>query len=131
MDREEGGRFFRTCWIAGVHKHYPGTPKPSYIAPWENMSTWEQEIVMALYQQAYALVVAGMERDQMVRLNREQGGRVIRIGWVGQVYKHISEPKLAYVCDWEEMPAWEREVDRDIFEAIQARVYQERAQGHG
>jgi hypothetical protein len=24
---------FRDAWIAGVNKHFPGTPKPGYVAP--------------------------------------------------------------------------------------------------
>jgi hypothetical protein len=122
MDREQGGRFFREAWITGVHKHYPGTPKPGYIAPWEEMPDWEKEIVTELYQQMQALVLAGTGSTPVTRLTKEQGGRVIRIGWIGQVYKHIPNPKPAYVCDWEEMSSWEQEVDMDIFEAIEEAV---------
>ena len=125
MDREEGGRFFRDAWIKGVKQHYPGTPKDSYITPWENMPQWEKDIVTEIYSQMHALILAGVQPKQVTRLSREQGGRVIRIAWVGQVYKHISEPKPAYVCNWEDMSSWEREVDMDIFEDIQAVVLQE------
>lgn len=123
MNREAGGQFFRNEWIKGVNTHFPGTPKPGYVAPWEAISEWEQESAMEVYQQIYALVVAG--REQAIRLNREQGGRVIRLAWVGQIYRHIPDPKSSYVCSWEEMLAWEQAVDMDIFEAIQAQVYSE------
>ena len=124
MDQEEGGRFFRNAWIRGVQHHYPGTPKQSYIAPWENMSQWEKDIVTEIYSQMQALIGAGVQAGQATHLTREQGGRIIRLAWVGQVYKHISEPKPAYVCNWEDMSSWEQEVDMDIFEAIQAVVHQ-------
>lgn len=32
---EEHGRIFRNAWIAGIKAHYPGEPRPGYIAPWE------------------------------------------------------------------------------------------------
>jgi hypothetical protein len=122
LNREEGGRFFREAWIAGVNKHFSGTPKPGYVAPWESMPDWEKEIVTEIYAQMQALVQAGAQDGQATRLNREQGGQVIRIAWIGQVYKHIPDPKLSYVCSWEAMPSWEQEVDMDIFEMIQAQV---------
>jgi hypothetical protein len=86
------------------------------------MPDWEKEIVTEIYTQIQALVQAGAQDGQVIRLNREQGGRVIRIAWLGQVYKHIPEPKSSYVCNWEEMPSWEQEVDRDIFEMIQSKL---------
>lgn len=122
FNREEGGRFFREAWIAGVKKHFPGTPKPGYIAPWESTPDWEKEIVTEIFAQMQALIQAGAQDGQETRLNREQGGRVIRIAWIGQVYKHIPDPKPSYVCNWEEMTSWEQEVDMDIFETIQAKV---------
>jgi hypothetical protein len=83
------------------------------------MPDWEKEIVTEIYAQMQALIQAGVQDGPATRLNREQGGRVIRIAWIGQVYKHISDPKPSYVCNWEEMSSWEREVDMDIFEMIQ------------
>lgn len=127
MDRETGGRFFRNKWINGVNTHFPGTPKPGYVAPWEAISEWEQASAIAVYQQMQALIAAGINQEREIRLNREQGGRAIRLAWVGQIYRHIPDPKPTYVCSWEEMPAWEQAVDMDIFEAIQAQVVGERA----
>ncbi len=86
------------------------------------MPDWEKEIVTEIYAQMQALVQAGAQGEKATRLNREQGGRVIRIAWIGQVYKHIPDPKSSYICNWEEMLAWEQEVDRDIFEKLQAKV---------
>lgn len=126
MDREAGGRFFRGAWIAGVNKHYPGTPKESYITPWDRMDDWEQQSAIAVFQQVAGFIRAGLRGGQTTSLTREQGGRLVRLAWVGQMFKHFPDPKPAYVSDWEEMSSqWEREVDMDIFEAIQQAVLQE------
>jgi hypothetical protein len=114
-NREDSGRFFREAWIVGVNKHFPGTPKPGYVAPWESMPDWEKEIVTEICAQIQALIQAGVQGGQIKHLNREQGGRVICIAWIGQVYKHISDPKPSYVCNWEEMPLWEQKVYMGIF----------------
>jgi mono/diheme cytochrome c family protein len=61
-------------------------------------------------------------------LDREQGGRLVRQVWIEQVHKHIPNPKHSYVCPWEEMPEWERETDRAIFDAIATALRQELSQ---
>jgi hypothetical protein len=40
----EQGRIFREAWIIGVNKHYPGTPKDSYITPWEDTPETDSDI---------------------------------------------------------------------------------------
>ena len=52
----EQGRIFRDAWIAGVTKHYPGEPKPGYIAPWEDTPDWERDSAAAVYDQVRAFV---------------------------------------------------------------------------
>ncbi|MFJ9442535.1 hypothetical protein ACIRRH_11765 [Kitasatospora sp. NPDC101235] len=47
----EDGRIFREAWIAGVRKHFPGDPKPGYIAPWEDTPPWERASAAAKWQQ--------------------------------------------------------------------------------
>lgn len=124
--REEGGHFFRLAWIQGVQKHYPGTPKEGYIRPWEKMDSWEQESAMTVFHQTRSFILASRQQGQ---LSREQGGRLIRIAWVAQMYRHFQSPKSSYVCDWDdpEMSGWEKEVDMDIFEAIAAAVQKDTA----
>ena len=39
--------------------------------------------------------------------------------WIAQIYCHILDPKPSYVADWEDLPAWQRETDADIFERIE------------
>lgn len=117
MSREPG-RLFREAWIAGVRKHYPGEPKPGYIAPWEEMPGWER---------AAAGAVEGQVRDFLEvsgghagRLSREQKGRFVATCWIAQIHRHIEDPKPGYVADWAELPAWQRETDADVFEALEA-----------
>ncbi|WUH91671.1 hypothetical protein OG900_17205 [Streptomyces sp. NBC_00433] len=112
----EPGRIFREAWITGVRKHFPGEPKPGYVAPWEGTPEWER---------ASAAAVEGQVRDFLAvsdghasRLGREQQGRFVATCWVAQIYRHFEDPKPGYVAPWEDLPAWQRETDADIFEAI-------------
>jgi hypothetical protein len=122
VSKETDGQLFREAWIAGVKKHFPGTPKPGYIAPWGEMSTWEQESASTVYEQVQQFVqVAG---GKTTRLSREQKGRFVCLCWIGQIFKHFSDPKPSYAADWEELPAWQQETDADIFESIEAATLQ-------
>ncbi|MFC4005994.1 hypothetical protein ACFOY2_02085 [Nonomuraea purpurea] len=113
----ELGRIFREAWISGVFKHYPGEPKPGYITPWEQTPQWEREAATAVCEQVRAFIeVTGGNTAQ---LTREQRGRFVAICWIGQIYKHIPEPKPSYVADWGGLPAWQRETDADIFDHIE------------
>lgn len=125
MDREEGGRLFRAAWIKGVQEHYPGTPKPGYIVPWEEMQVWEQESAMAVYEQVRQFVL--LTGGASAKLTREQQGRFVCLCWLGQIFKHFPEPKPSYVADWEQLPPWQRETDADIFAAIETAVLREEA----
>lgn len=113
----EPGRIFREAWINGVTKHYPGEPKPGYIAPWEDMPDWERDSAATVYGQVREFIEA--TAGGAARLTRVQKGRFVAICWVGQIFKHIPEPKPSYVADWEALPEWQRETDADIFEHIE------------
>jgi len=125
VEQEAQGRLVREAWIAGVKRYFPGTPKPSYVAPWEEMPDWERSIVVELYRQVREVVLAGIQGGQVTRLTPEQGGRLVRIIWVQQVYKHFPDPKETYVQPWEAMPEWERQTDVEMFAAIEQAVLQE------
>ncbi|MDV6014104.1 hypothetical protein [Haloechinothrix sp. LS1_15] len=116
----EKGRIFREAWIAGVTKHYPGEPKRSYIAPWEETPDWERESAAAVYQQVHDFVRA--TRGSTARLSREQKGQFVALCWIGQIYRHFEDPKPSYVASWQDLPDWQRETDADIFERIEAEV---------
>ena len=124
---QEHGRAFRGAWIAGVTKYYPGEPKPGYIAPWEDTPDWERMSATAVYDQVLAFITA--TAGATVKLTREQKSRFVALCWVGQIYKHIPDPKPAYVADWNDLPDWQKETDADIFEHIEQTFSQTRSSG--
>lgn len=113
-----GGKAFREAWIAGVRKHFPGEPKPGYVAPWEEMPEWEQASAGAVYQLVRGLIETSS--GATARLSREQKGQFIALCWITQIYKYFPQPKPSYVADWIDLPQWQRETDADIFERIEA-----------
>lgn len=116
----EPGRVFREAWIAGVHAHFPGEPKPGYVTPWEDTPDWERESAAAVYGQVadFIKVSAG----QTAKLTREQKGRFVATCWIAQIHKHIQDPKPGYVADWADLPEWQQKTDADIFEAVERSV---------
>lgn len=114
---EDGGRIFREAWIEGVHKHYPGEPKPSYVTPWDDTPDWERAAAASVFELARAFIET--TGDGVKKLSRENKGRYIALCWTAQIFKHIADPKPAYVADWEDLPQWQRETDADIFERIE------------
>lgn len=114
----DDGRIFREAWIAGVHKHFPGDPKPGYVTPWEETPEWERAAAAAVCAQVreFVAVSGGMTR----KLTREQRGRFVATCWIAQMHRHIEDPKPGYVADYAELPGWQRETDADIFDAIES-----------
>jgi len=123
MDQNVGGRLFRDAWIKGVKQYYPGTPKEGYIAPWEQMASWEQESAMAVFEQIRQFVL--VTRGKTINLTREQKGRFVAICWIAQIYTHFAQPKASYVTDFEQLPEWQKETDAAIFEAVEEVVLTE------
>jgi len=114
----DGGRIFREAWIAGVKKHYPGDPKPSYVAPWDDTPEWERASAAAVHAQVRAFLQ--ITDGAAAKLSRTQKGKFVAIAWAGQMYRHIPDPKPGYVADWDALPEWQQETDSDIFEAIES-----------
>jgi hypothetical protein len=114
----DGGRVFREAWIAGVRKHYPGEPKPSYITPWDDTPDWERASATAVHAQVRAFLE--ITDNAATKLTRAQKGKFVAVAWTGQILKHIPDPKPAYTADWDDLPNWQRETDADIFETIEA-----------
>lgn len=112
------GRVFREAWINGVRKHYPGEPKPGYVAPWAETPAWERASAAAVQAQISEFV--RVSDGATAKLSREQKGRFVALCWIAQIHRHISDPKPAYVADWEQLPPWQQEADADIFEQIEA-----------
>ena len=117
QDDDERGRVFRAAWIAGVTKHYPGEPKPGYIAAWEDMPDWEKASATAVYDQVLAFMQA--TDGAAGKLTRDQKGTFVALCWTGQVYRHFPDPKPSYVAAWNDLPVWQQETDADIFEHIE------------
>ena len=124
-EQEQAGRFFRSAWITGVTTYYPGTPKPGYIAPWEEMQAWEQQSAIAVYEQVRQFV--RVTDGQASQLSREQKGRFVCLCWIGQIFKHFPQPKESYIADWQQLPTWQQETDADIFETIASDAHKEMA----
>ena len=58
-----------------------------------------------------------------------EDGRIFRDAWIAgvrrwtaQIYKHIPDPKPAYVADWPDLPDWQQQTNADIFEHIERDV---------
>ncbi|MFB9923400.1 hypothetical protein ACFORO_08850 [Amycolatopsis halotolerans] len=117
---EEPGRIFRDAWIAGVRRHFPGEPKPGYVTPWEETPDWERASAAAVYTQVRQFVeISG---GSTAKLTRAQKSRFVALCWIAQIYQHISDPKPAYVADWDQLPQWQQETDADIFETIEKTI---------
>jgi len=118
MTQADRGRVFREAWIAGVLKHFPGEPRPGYVAPWEQIPEWERDSVTAVYDQVRGFIAA--TGGGCANLTRVQKGRFVALCWLGQIWMRFPEPKPSYVADWDDLPAWQRETDADIFEHIES-----------
>ena len=112
------GRVFREAWIAGVRRHYPGDPKPGYVASWDETPEWERASAAAVFDLVAALVRGSA--GGALRLTRAQKSQFVASCWTAHIYRHFPEPKPSYVAPWEELPPWQRETDADIFEHIEA-----------
>ncbi|KUL51744.1 hypothetical protein ADL22_05855 [Streptomyces sp. NRRL F-4489] len=120
MTQDEEARVFREAWIAGVRAHFPGEPKPGYVAPWDDTPEWERRAAGAVFDQVRQFL--GLSEGHAARLTREQKGRFVAICWTAQMYRHFENPKPGYVADWADLPDWQKETDADIFEAIEKTV---------
>ncbi|WIX75677.1 hypothetical protein QRX50_29785 [Amycolatopsis carbonis] len=40
---------------------------------------------------------------------------------MAQVLRHLTEPKPEYVAEWQDLPAWQRDVYTYVFESIEQR----------
>lgn len=116
METDAAGRSFREAWIAGVRKHFPGEPKPSYVAPWDEMPDWERDSATGVYELVRTLIATS--HGAADKLSRTQKGQYVALCWLTHIYKHFPDPKPSYVADWDQLPDWQKETDADIFEHI-------------
>lgn len=113
---DEPGKQFRDAWIASVHKHYEGEPKPGYITPWEQTPEWERSCAAATETMIVNLL--RNSDNAALKLSREQKSQYVAACWAAQIHRHIADPKPSYVAGWQDLPQWQRQVDADIFDAV-------------
>src|SRR5438874_2058793 len=101
MDSETAGRLFRSAWVTGVRRYYPGTPKDGYVAAWEMMPEWERDSARAVADIVVRFV--DLSGDGTARLNREQRGQFVATAWIAQMHKHFPDPKQSYVAPWPDL----------------------------
>lgn len=113
----ERGRLFREAWIDGVTRHYPGTPKPGYLTPWEEMPDWEKSAAAAVEEQIRHFI--DVSEGATSQLSAEQKGRFVALCWIAQIHRTIADPKPSYVADWDGLPDWQKATDTQIFERLE------------
>jgi hypothetical protein len=128
LHNTEPGQAFREAWIAGVHRHFPGTPKPGYVTPWQQTEAWEKACAATAEQVIRILLSSTSSAAQ--QLSRTQKGQFVAAVWCACIYQQIPSPKSSYVAPWEELPSWQQETDADIFDAI-ARAQTDAERAHG
>ncbi|MET8628616.1 hypothetical protein ABZW30_33565 [Kitasatospora sp. NPDC004669] len=97
---------------------HPG--RASAPTPWEETPDWERQSAAAVFGQVRDFVT--VSGGTTAKLTREQKGRFVALCWIGQIHKHIPNPKPSYVADWDALPNWQKETDSDIFEHIEQAV---------
>ncbi|SES09173.1 hypothetical protein [Actinokineospora terrae] len=109
----EGGQVYERAWNDGVRRHCP--EQPGHLMSWVSLSPWERASANAVYETVRSIVEAGGTEG----LSRVQKGRFVTLLRIAQVHRHLSSPRESIVADWEELPAWQRETNADIFEHIE------------
>jgi hypothetical protein len=122
MDFEQGYRLTRQAWIDGVKAFHPA-PKEWYILPWEQMASWEQEAIKALYHHVRNIILPALKED--IRIPPEHGGYLVCSIWNVLMFQLLREPKPSYVRHFNELDEWQQKTDIKMFEAIEAAVLQE------
>lgn len=123
MDFEQGYRSTRQAWIDGVTTFYPGTPKSSYITPWDEMAPWEQTAVEKLFAHVRATLLPGLKSG--ICISREHGGYLVCSIWNALMFELLRDPKPSYVKHFDQLDEWQQKTDIKMFEAIEAAVRQE------
>lgn len=117
MDFEQGYRATRQAWIDGVNTYYPGTPKPSYVTPWDELDAWEREAVIALYDHVRSIILPSLQAG--IRLPQEHGGYLVGSIWNILMFQILRDPKPSYVSHFDQLSEWQQKTDIKMFEAIE------------
>jgi hypothetical protein len=49
LTSDQKGRFVALCWIGQILKHFP-TPKPSYVADWDDLPDWQKATDIDIFE---------------------------------------------------------------------------------
>ena len=49
LTRSQKGRFVALCWIGQIFKYFPD-PKPGYVADWDDLPRWLQEVDADIFE---------------------------------------------------------------------------------
>jgi hypothetical protein len=90
-DDIRGAQLLRRVWIAGVNE-FIENPKLTWIAPWEQMRRWEQDVLRIIWQNVAPIALCNPGIDRVV------SGQLIRDAWRIAVYGVVDNPKPAYAC---------------------------------
>jgi hypothetical protein len=123
MNEEQGWLLTRQAWIEGVKEYFPGTPKASYVKPWAEMDTWEQEAVKLLYQHVRSVILPILK--QGIVISRKHGGYLVCSIWNILMFQLLHDPKPSYIKHFNELDEWQQKTDIKMFEAIESSVQQE------
>jgi hypothetical protein len=123
MDLEQGYRLTRQAWIDGVNTFYPGTPKPSYITPWDEMPEWEKEAVKKLFDRVRDIILPGLRSG--IQISREHGGYLVCSIWNAVIFELLRDPKPSYVKHFNQLDEWQQKTDIKMFEAVESASLQE------
>lgn len=119
---EQGYLATRQAWINGVNEHFPGTPKPSYVTPWDEMDAWEQEAVKQLFTHVSAVIQPSLEAG--IHIPPEHGGYLVASVWNVLMFQLLHEPKPSYVKHFNELDEWQQQTDIKMFQAIESTLSQ-------
>jgi hypothetical protein len=59
---EQGGRFIGEAWNVQVYRHI-ATPKPSYVADWEDLPEWQRKTDIAIFEAIQSAVFQEHKQD--------------------------------------------------------------------
>jgi hypothetical protein len=123
MNFEHGYRATRQAWIDGVNEYYPGTPKPSYVKPWDELDAWEREAVIALYDHVRLIILPSLQAG--IRIPQEYGGYLVGSIWNILMFQILHNPKPSYISHFDQLSEWQQKTDTKMFVAIEAATLQE------
>jgi hypothetical protein len=113
----ELGMLFRRAWIHAIKRHHPSTPSPSSTAPWNDMPDWEQRTAEHVCARVIELIRSSGEAT--TKLQAFERGQLLTAMWNAHVHRFHPDPPASYTTPWQDLAAWRRQVNTEVFEQIQ------------